>query len=93
MTLVANVTKLLSKEKNALTIKLPILIAKNGKILAYQSKTVWYRAFQRFGQATLLDGGSVFGSSQFLILPQLPLKLLFDSKVVKIDPKLIISLR
>ncbi len=35
-----------------------------------------------------LDGGSIVGSSQFSILPQLPPKtILNDSKVVKIDPK------
>jgi hypothetical protein len=39
-----------------------------------------------------LNGGLVLGSSQFLILPQLPPKILLDSKVVKIDPKIIISL-
>ncbi len=32
-----------------------------------------YRAFHRFGHAKFPDGGSVLGSSQFSILPQLPL--------------------
>ncbi len=32
------------------------------------------KAFHRFGQAKFPDGGSVLGSSQFSILPQLPLK-------------------
>ncbi len=54
--------------------------------------TFSYRAFHRFGQAKFPDGGSILGSSQFSILPQLPPKILFDSKVVKIDPKIIISL-
>ncbi len=50
-----------------------------------------YRAFQGFGQATFPNGGPVLGSSQFLIMPQLPPKILLNSKVVKIVPKIIIS--
>jgi len=49
--------------------------------------------FQRFGQAKFPDGGLVLGLSQFPILPQLPQKILLDSKVVKIDPNIILSLR
>jgi len=33
------------------------------------------------------NDGSILGSSQFSILPQLPPKVLINSKVVKIDPK------
>jgi len=44
-----------------------------------------YRAFHRFGQAKVIDGGSVLGLSQFSILPQLPLKTMLGSRVVKID--------
>jgi len=33
-----------------------------------------YRAFHGFGQAKFPDGGSVLGSSQVSILPQLPQK-------------------
>jgi hypothetical protein len=51
-----------------------------------------YRAFHRFGHAKFPDDGSILGSSQFLILPQLPPKILLNSKVVKIDPKTIILL-
>jgi len=47
-----------------------------------------YRVFHRFGQAKFPDGGSVLDS----ILPQLPPKILLNSKVVKINPKIIISL-
>jgi hypothetical protein len=39
-----------------------------------------------------LNGGSVLGLGQFSILPQLPSKIMLDSKVVKIDLKIIISL-
>jgi len=40
-------------------------------------------------EAKFPDGGLVFGSSQFSILPQLPPKI----KGVKINKKIIISLR
>jgi len=46
-----------------------------------------YRAFHRFGQAKFPEGGSVLSSSQFSILPQLPLKTMLGLKVVKIDSK------
>jgi len=46
----------------------------------------------RIEQAKFPDGGSVLGLSQFSILPQLPPKILLDSKVVKIDPEIIFSL-
>ena len=38
----------------------------------------------------LANGGLVLGSSQFLLLPQLPLKMILASKVVKSDSKIII---
>jgi len=47
---------------------------------------------ERFGQSEFPDGGLVLGSSQFSVLPQLPSKILLDSKVVKMDPKVIILL-
>jgi len=48
-----------------------------------------YRAFQKFGQAKFPNGGSVLGSSQLSLLPQLPLKTMLGLKVVKIDSKII----
>jgi len=51
-----------------------------------------YRAFHIFGQAKFPDGGLVLGSSRFLILTQLPLKMTLDLKVVKINSKIIILL-
>ncbi len=54
---------------------------------------VIYRAFHGFGQAKLPDGDLVLDTSQFSILSQLPTKILLNSKVVKIDPKVIILLR
>ncbi len=47
-----------------------------------------YRAFHRFGHAKFPNDGSVLGSSQFPTLPQLPPKILLNSKLVKIDPKI-----
>jgi hypothetical protein len=46
-----------------------------------------YRAFLGFGQDKFPNSGSVLGSSQFSILPQLPPKILLDSKVVRIKIK------
>jgi hypothetical protein len=56
-------------------------------------KSICYRAFHRFGQAKFPEGGSVLGSSQFSILPQLPLKMMLGLKVAKIDSKISNSLR
>jgi len=53
----------------------------------------FYRVFHGFEQAKFPDCGLVLGLSQFSILPKLPPKMLLNSKVVKIDPKIIISLR
>ena len=52
---------------------------------------VLYRAFHIFGQATFAYGGPVLGSSQFLLLSQLPQKMTLASNVVNIDSKIIIS--
>ncbi len=52
------------------------------------SKNVSYREFNGFGQAKFPDGGSILGSSQFSILPQLPQKMMLGLKVVKIDSKI-----
>jgi len=51
-----------------------------------------YRAFHGFGQAKFADGGLILGLSQFAQLPQLPLKMMLDSKKIKIDSKIIILL-
>jgi len=44
--------------------------------------------FHGFGQATFADGGLILTLSQFAQLPQLPLKITFDLKVVKINLKI-----
>jgi hypothetical protein len=49
-----------------------------------------YSVFQGFSKAKSANGGSILSSSQFLILPQLPQKIKFASKVVKVDSKIII---
>jgi hypothetical protein len=46
-----------------------------------------YRVYHGFGKAKFAYGGLILGSSQFTLLPQLPLKTRLDLKVVKIDPK------
>jgi len=51
-----------------------------------------YRVFHRFGQAKFAFGGSILGSNQITLLPQVPLKMMLNSKVVKIDSKIIISI-
>jgi len=48
--------------------------------------------YHGFGQAKFAYGGSVSGLSQFTLLPQLPLKMMLDLKVVKIVSKIILSL-
>ncbi len=49
--------------------------------------------FTYLGKLNFPNGGSVLGSSQFSILPQLPQNIMLNSKVVKIDTKIIICLR
>jgi len=44
--------------------------------------------FHRFKQAKFAYSGSILGSSQFTLLPQLPLKTMLILKVVKIDSKI-----
>jgi hypothetical protein len=48
--------------------------------------------FQGFRQAKSANGGLILRSSQFLILPQLPQKMMLASKGVKVDSKIIILL-
>jgi len=55
-------------------------------------EVILYRAFHGFGQAKFACSGLTLSSSQFTLLPQLPLKPMLDLKVVKIDSKIIISL-
>jgi len=49
--------------------------------------------FNGFGQANFLKGGLVLGLSQFSILPQPPPKIMLNSEVVKIIPKIIVLIR
>jgi len=48
--------------------------------------------FRDFGQAKVVYGGLILGSSPLTIPTQLPLKMMLDLKVVKINSKIIISL-
>ncbi len=47
--------------------------------------TLWNREFHSLEQAKFAHGGSILGSSQFKLLPQLPLKMTLNFKIVKID--------
>jgi hypothetical protein len=53
----------------------------------------FYRVFHRFGQGKFAYGGWNLGSSQFTLLPQLPLRMMLSLKFVKIDWKISNSLR
>jgi hypothetical protein len=59
---------------------------------SWPSYAKMYCVFQGFSKAKFAYGGSILSSSQFLILPQLPQKMKLTSKVVKIDPKIIVLL-
>ena len=59
---------------------------------AESSPIYFYRAIHRFGESKIANDGLVLGLSQFSILPELPYKMMLDSKVVKNDSKIIISL-
>jgi len=52
---------------------------------AFYKHTHTYRAFLRFGQAKFAYDDSILGFGQFAQLHQLPLKMMLDLKVVKID--------
>ncbi len=51
-----------------------------------------HSVFQAFSKAKSANSGSIFSSSQFLKLPQLPQKIKLASKLVQVDSKIIISL-
>jgi hypothetical protein len=62
------------------------------KAIVNRTESQSYSVFHRFKKAKFAYGGSILSSSQFSILPQLPQKMKLASKVVKIDPKIIVSL-
>jgi hypothetical protein len=64
----------------------------SNKVKCKQEIINFYSVFQGFSKAKSANGGSILSSSQFLILPQLPQKIKFASKVVEVDSKIIISL-
>jgi len=47
-----------------------------------------YRVFHGFGQAKFAYGGLILGSSQFTLLPKLPLRMMLSLKVVKFYSKI-----
>jgi hypothetical protein len=49
--------------------------AKQPRLATKQIRSfTWYSVFHQFRQAKFANGGSILGSSQFLLLPQLPQK-------------------
>jgi hypothetical protein len=52
-------------------------------------KKKFFIVFHKFKQAKFAYGGSILSSSQLLLLPQLPQKMKFASKVVKTDSEII----
>jgi len=52
----------------------------------------FYRAFQGLVQAKFAYGGLILGWIKSKLLPQLPLKMMLNLKLVKIESKIIISL-
>jgi len=51
-------------------------------------RKIWlYRLIHGFGRAKFAYSGSILGSSQFTLLPQLPVKMMLNLKVVKNDLK------
>ncbi len=53
------------------------------------TKGLYTEHFTDLGKLKLLTyGGSILGSSQFTLLPQLPLKMTLNLKVVKIDSEI-----
>jgi len=71
-------------EQNTDTV---ILILKNCK-----ENIATHAVFHILGEAKFAYGGEILGSSQFTLLPDLPLKMMLGLKVVKIDSKLSNSL-
>jgi hypothetical protein len=51
-----------------------------------------YSVFYRFGQAKYVYGVSILILSQFLPLPKLPQNLTYSMKIVRNDPKIVISI-
>jgi len=49
-----------------------------------------YLGFHGFGQAKFANGCPIVGSSHFTLLPQLPLKMMLNLKVVRIDLKILL---
>jgi len=52
----------------------------------------FYKAFYGIGQVKFPYSGLIIGSSHFTLLPRLPLKMMLNLQVVKIDSKIVISL-
>ena len=61
-------------------------------LIPISSYTVRFKDLDKLNLVKICNGGKVLGSSQFLILPQLPQKTMLASKEVKNNSKIVILL-
>jgi hypothetical protein len=61
-------------------------------MMSHTVKLGYYSVFHRFREAKFAHGGSILSSSQFLLLPQQPLKTTITMTVVEINSKIILLL-
>ncbi len=66
------------------------LSKQSGEVLDFQTKnktvivsSILYIVFRQFGKAKLAYSGSILSSSQFLLLPQRPLKTMLTTECAK----------
>ena len=64
------------------------LLVENQILCNSMQKKLRNSVYHGFTQDEICNGGSALGSSQFLLLPQLPQKMTLASKLVKIDSKI-----
>jgi hypothetical protein len=62
-----------------------IILTKINFLSSDECDTISHRALHRFGHTKFAYVGLILGLSQFSLLPQLPLKMVLDLKVVKIE--------
>jgi len=71
-------------------VQSPVLGQTDANSLHQVIESRTYKVFHRFGQAKFAYCGSILGSNKFTLLPQLPLKIMLNLKLVKIGTKIII---
>jgi len=63
------------------------ILSIRGKILLPVYAKYFYNVIHQFGQEKFVFGGLILSTSQFLLLPQLPLNFTLDTKLVKMTQK------